>query len=164
MEREMDFFSLDGPLSNLDGFELEPSTQNSNNSNPRRNISQQNISPNIISNSQYQVSHLCNSQEADTEQGEYSNLMSAEVTRSNTRDSVVVSRFNSTNKPSSNSNKSFRAPRSKPKKKSSLGMLSDLNWSKKVGNIEILKSQQILYKLIQKHMASHVEAHMMNSR
>jgi len=37
------------------------------------------------------------------------------------------------------------------KKKYSIGMLSDLNWSKAVGNNNILRSQQILYKLIQKH-------------
>lgn len=50
------------------------------------------------------------------------------------------------------------------KKKKSIGMLSDLNWSKKVGNNEVLKSMQILYKLIQKHDESNIEKYKKFSR
>ena len=38
------------------------------------------------------------------------------------------------------------------KKKSSPSMISELNWSRQVGTHEIIKSQQLLYRLVQKSL------------
>lgn len=44
------------------------------------------------------------------------------------------------------------------KKKSSVNMVNEFVWSKHVGNIELFKSQQIFYKLLQKNAESRVES------
>lgn len=63
-----------------------------------------------------------------------------------------------------NSQLSLDSEKPKAKKKSSLGMISDLNWSKRVGNFEVLRNQQILYKLIQKHSSNSMQVNHTNMR
>lgn len=75
-----------------------------------------------------------------------------------------ISHFNDFSNTGVNNSNNIRENRyisiNKPKKHGSISMTNDLCWSKKVGNFEILRSQQILYKLIQKHNeSSNVSSH-----
>ena len=106
-----------------------------NSNNPINNLSN--------SNTKSISSNDCNNESDD----EYKNLIDQSTTNG--------SQLNCTTYTIKNSSQYSYKP--KAKKKSSLGMISDLNWSKRVGNFEVLRNQQILYKLIQKHASSSLQ-------
>ncbi len=156
--REFIKFRRESPISSLDGFRLDP---NSNDDEFNRNDFAGVSSTNQLEVTNINEINLTNngslrkavtSFDSDSED-EYRNLMDNSTQNPSTASTYTNSnsRFNSS---SHFSIFDMSAQKPKGKKKSSLGMISDLNWSKRVGNYEVLRNQQILYKLIQKHASN----------
>ena len=153
--REFIKFRRESPISSLDGFRLDPNSNDDDltHNDLSRVISTNQLEATIINNSDLSnyasLKKSTNNFYSDSED-EYKYLMNCSTQNNSTvnTDNNTTSRFNSSSNFSVNE---LSAQKPKGKKKSSLGMISDLNWSKRIGNYEVLRNQQILYKLIQKH-------------
>ncbi len=158
--REFIKFRQESPISNLDGFRLDPhsndddfiQTQTTRNVSTNDQLEVLNINENNLSINVSLRKSIGKNFDSDSED-EYRNLMNSSTQNPSTASTYTNSnsRFNSS---SQFSRLDMSAQKPKAKKKSSLGMISDLNWSKRVGNYEVLRNQQILYKLIQKHSSN----------
>lgn len=166
--REFIKFRRESPISNLDDFRLDPNQNDDELSIENLPVTlnnQMETLPPTYSINQTNSSNLArkiSNFDSDSDD-EYKNLMdnSQNPLSTASTNTYLNSRFNSSSQFSALES-STQKP--KGKKKSSLGMMSDLNWSKRSGNFEVLRNQQILYKLMQKHASNSLQVNHKNMR